>query len=72
MPGHARILQSRPMALLRQRIAVANAAGLHFDPHPAGAGLRNFTFNDFKGPPARATCAARIFAIISFCASKIR
>jgi hypothetical protein len=27
---------------------VANAAGLDFDPHLAGAGLGNFAFNDFK------------------------
>jgi len=48
MAGHARILQARPVAFLHQRIAVADATGLDFDPHPAGARLGNFTFNDFK------------------------
>ncbi len=50
MAGNARILQARPMAFLDQRIAVANAAGLDFNPHPAGRWLRNVTFNDFKRP----------------------
>ncbi len=48
MAGHARILQAGPVAFLDQRIAVADATGLDFDPHPAGARLGNFTFNDFK------------------------
>ena len=48
MAGHTRILDARPVAFLHQRIAVADAAGLDFDPHLAGGGLWNFTFNDFK------------------------
>jgi len=48
MAGHTRISQARPVAFLDQRIAVADAAGLDFDPHPVGARLGNFTFNDFE------------------------
>ena len=48
MARHARILQARPVTFLDQRIAVADATGLDFHPHPAGARLGNFTFNDFK------------------------
>ena len=51
MAGDSRILQSRPVAIFHQRIAVADAAGLDFDSHPAGSRLWNFTFNDFKRPP---------------------
>src|SRR5713101_5776564 len=54
MAGHARILQAGPMAFLDQRIAVADATGLDFHPHPAGARLGNFTFNDFKWPAGTA------------------
>src|SRR5439155_6289108 len=50
MAGHAGIVQAGPMTFLHQRIAVTDAAGLDFDPHPAGGGLGNFTFNDFKRP----------------------
>jgi hypothetical protein len=46
--GHARILDSRPVTFLGQRIAVTNAAGLDFDPHLTGTRLGNFAFNDFK------------------------
>src|ERR1700679_3709036 len=38
VPGHARIFDAWPMTFLHQRIAVANAARLDFDPHPAGGG----------------------------------
>jgi hypothetical protein len=48
MAGHAGILQAWPLAFFHDRIAVADAAGLHFDPHPAGARLGNVTFNEFK------------------------
>jgi hypothetical protein len=50
MAGNARILNTRPMAFLDQRVTMANATGLDLDPHLAGAGLRNFTFNQFKRP----------------------
>jgi hypothetical protein len=46
--GDAGVLQSRPVAFLYQRIAVANAAGLNFDSHLAGSWLGNFTFYNFK------------------------
>jgi hypothetical protein len=48
MAGYARILQARPVAFLHQRIAVADAAGLDFNPHPPGGGLGNFAFNNLK------------------------
>src|SRR5713101_1950647 len=54
MAGHARILQAGPVAFLDQRIAVADATGLDFDSHPAGARLGNFTFDDFKWPAGTA------------------
>src|SRR6266446_6595989 len=54
MAGHARILQARPVAFLDQRVAVADATSLDFDSHPAGSGLGNFTFNDFKSPAGTA------------------
>jgi hypothetical protein len=46
--GHTRILDSRPVTFLGQRIAVANAAGLDFDPDVTGTRLGNVAFNDFK------------------------
>jgi hypothetical protein len=38
------------MAFFYQRVTMANATGLDLDPYLAGAGLRNFTFNQFKRP----------------------
>src|SRR4051812_43658717 len=49
MAGNPRVLNPWEKALFRQRIAVANAAGLHLDPHRAGARLRNLPFNDLEG-----------------------
>ncbi len=50
MAGNARVLQPRPKAFLHQGIAVTDAARLDFDPHPAGGGLWDFAFNNFKRP----------------------
>jgi hypothetical protein len=46
--GHARILQTRPMTFLDERIAMADAACLNFDSDLSRTGLGNFTFNQFK------------------------
>src|SRR5208282_315376 len=46
--GHARILQARPVSVLDQRIAVANATSLDFDSNPTGGRLGNFAFDNFK------------------------
>jgi len=48
MAGNARILQAGPMAFLDQGIAVADATGLDFDPHLAGARFGDWAFYDFK------------------------
>jgi hypothetical protein len=48
--GHTRILDAGHMTFLCERIAMADAAGLDFDPHLAGTRLGNFAFNDFKRP----------------------
>ena len=50
MAGDPRVLNSREEPLLGDRIAVADAAGLHLDPHRSGARLRDRPFNDLKGP----------------------
>jgi hypothetical protein len=47
---HTRILYPRPQSFLGHGIAVADAASLNFDAHESSAGLRDFAFNDFKGP----------------------
>ena len=52
--GHAWILQPGPTAFLHERITVADATSLDFNPHPAGAGFGEFTFNDFKRPAGAA------------------
>jgi hypothetical protein len=50
MAGHARILESRPVTFLDERVAVTDATGLDFYSDLAGTGLGNFAFNDFKRP----------------------
>jgi hypothetical protein len=50
VPGNARILNTGKQSLLREHIAVTDAAGLHLQAHIAPAGLRNFAFDDFKRP----------------------
>src|SRR6202034_2590165 len=42
VPGHTGILDARKEAILRHRIAMADAASLHFDPNKACTGLRDF------------------------------
>jgi hypothetical protein len=41
-------MDAGPLAFLDERIAMADAAGLHFEAHLAGARLGNITFNQFK------------------------
>ena len=50
MPRNPRILQPRPLAVLHQRITVADATSLNFDPNQARLGLRNFPFYKFQWP----------------------
>jgi len=50
MPRHARILDPREKSVLGHRITVADAAGLHLDPHLARPGRWDFTFDKFKSP----------------------
>jgi len=50
MPGHARILKPGPDSFLHNRVTVANAARLHFDPHPIAWRFGNRPFNNFKRP----------------------
>lgn len=49
MTGDARVLETGPVTFDDERIAVADAAGLDFDPHRTGAGRWDFAFDDFKG-----------------------
>src|SRR5262249_56522214 len=46
--GDARILDSRKNSLFDDRIAVADAAGLDFDPEPSRRRLRDPPFDDFE------------------------
>ena len=46
MAGHARILETGPVALLDEKVAVANAAGGDFYADRAGAGLGEGTLGD--------------------------
>ena len=48
VPWHARILNSRPVSLFHQGVAVADAAGLHLDANLSSARFWNRTFNDFE------------------------
>src|SRR5439155_22588731 len=48
MAGNPRIRNPWEKALFRHRIAVANAAGLHLDPHRSGVRPRNLAFDHFK------------------------
>ena len=49
MAGDARVLDSREEPLLGDRIAVADAAGLHPDPHRPGTRLRDRPLDDLEG-----------------------
>ena len=44
----AGILNARPQAFFRERVAMADATGLHLDSHVSRAGLRNFTLYDLE------------------------
>ncbi len=46
--GDTRVLNPRDAPLFRDRIAMANAAGVDLDPHPAGTWLRDGTLHDIK------------------------
>ena len=48
MSGNARILNSRPQAFFREHVTVANAAGLHLDPHLSCIRLRNLALDDLE------------------------
>jgi hypothetical protein len=48
MAGHARILQSGPVAFLYERIAVADATSLYLDPHLTGSRLLDFSLDNFE------------------------
>jgi hypothetical protein len=48
MPRHAGILNAWHDAFLRERIAVANAAGVDFDAHATGARFGHGALDDFK------------------------
>jgi hypothetical protein len=50
MAGHTWISQAGRVAFLHNRIAVTDAAGLNFDPHPAGIRQGDFAFNNLKRP----------------------
>ena len=50
VPRDPRVLDSGPVAFLREPVAVADAASLDFDAHMSGARLRDFVFNNFKRP----------------------
>ena len=50
MSRNARILDSRPVALFRQRIAVAQAASLNSEANLPRTWLRNLAFHHFKRP----------------------
>lgn len=49
MAGDTRILQSGPQAVFYQDVAVADAAGMHFDSYPIGRRFGDGTFDDFEG-----------------------
>src|SRR5262249_479958 len=48
MAGDLRVLKPRETTLLGDRIAVADAAGLHLDPHRPGGRLRYLPLDDLK------------------------
>src|SRR5262249_34216587 len=49
MAGNPRVLQAWRSPLLRERIAVADAASLHPDPYRPGTRLRDRPFHDLEG-----------------------
>jgi hypothetical protein len=46
MSWNAGILNSGPQPFFREHITVADAAGLHFDPHVSNTRLGNFPLDD--------------------------
>ena len=48
MARHARILKSRPLSFLDERVTVADTAGFHLDAHLPAPGLRNRALDDFE------------------------
>ena len=50
MAGHTRVLDSGPEPILRQRVAVADPAGLDPHAHETGAGHRNLALDHLEGP----------------------
>src|SRR5207245_2701341 len=46
--GHARVLQSRPVSLFYQPVAVANAAGLDLNSHLSPAWVGNRALDEFE------------------------
>jgi hypothetical protein len=49
VPWHTRILYAWERAEFREGVAVADPASLDLDPHAAGSGFRNGTFNQLEG-----------------------
>src|SRR5262245_12862364 len=48
MSGNTRILNSGPRAFFREHVTVANATGLHLDPHLSYTRLRNLALDDLE------------------------
>src|ERR1700730_14100989 len=46
--GDARVLDPRPTALFRKRVAVADSASLHANSDVTGGRVRNFSFNELE------------------------
>jgi hypothetical protein len=48
MAWHARILNSRPLSFLDERVTVADTAGFHLDAHLPAPGLRHRALDDLE------------------------
>jgi hypothetical protein len=48
VPWNAGILNSGEMAALRERVTMANSAGLHFDANLSRFGFRDLTFDELE------------------------
>jgi hypothetical protein len=48
MARYSRVLEAGPLSFLYEGIAMADAAGLNFDPHPASGRLGDVTFDNFQ------------------------
>jgi hypothetical protein len=46
--GNARVLDTGPITFLHEHIAVADAAGLDFDPDLVAGGIGNVSFDEFE------------------------